>query len=441
MTHWQSCRQVPALPASERCVTGIRFATPRTCTVAVRTEPDEASRRTRILHVVHRFGVGGMENGVVNLINGLPPEFAEHIVVALTEVDAAFARRVRRTDTRFIALDRPPGQTARIFPRLYRLVRELQPTIFHTRNVGTLETQLVAWWAGVPVRLHGEHGWDVADLIGTNRRLHRLRRLMRPFVHRQIALSAPTHRYLAQRVGVPADRISEICNGVDVNRFAPASDRAALRIRLTLPGTSADTFLVGAVGRLAAVKNLPLLLRAFALARTRSDGFRHSARLVLVGDGPERRALAGLIEELALESCCHLAGARDDVPQWLQALDLLCLPSLAEGISNAILEAMASGVPVVATDVGGNAELIRNGMTGWLVPSQDVEALTTRLLAGFADRSTLVRAGAAARQLAVTQFSLERMISTYHQVYLAQLRAAGIVSAAKSFRGSDHQHT
>jgi len=371
-----------------------------------------------------------MENGIVNLINGLPEAFAEHVIVALTDVDPAFARRIRRPDTRFIALQRPPGQTARIFPQLYRTVRRLHPAIFHTRNVGTLETQLVAWLARVPVRIHGEHGWDVADLVGTNRRLHRLRRLMRRFVHRQIALSAPTHRYLAERVGVPAGRISEICNGVDVDRFRPATDRTSLRARLELSDGPVDGFLVGAIGRLAAVKNLPLLLHAFALARTRSADFDRAARLVLVGDGPEHAMLRALVSELGLVEHCRFTGARDDVPQWLQALDLLCLPSLAEGISNAILEAMASGVPVVATDVGGNRELIRHGETGWLVPSGDAGALAARLLAGFADRRTLEQAGCAARRLAVTQFSLERMIGAYHQLYLAQLRAAGIAPGA-----------
>lgn len=388
----------------------------------------------RILHVVHRFDVGGMENGVVNLINGLPEDFAEQCVLVLTASNPVFAARIRRSNVRIIELHRPPGPTVRIFPRLYHLLRQLRPTIVHTRNVGTLETQVVAWLAGVPIRIHGEHGWDVADLIGTNRKLHRLRRVMRHFVHQQIALSAPTRHYLTERVGVPVDRISEICNGVDIGRFRPPEDRAAIRAALDLPALSRNGFLIGAVGRLAAVKNLPMLLHAFAQARTRNAGFERSARLVLVGDGPERSALADLVRTLRLDAVCRITGARDDVPHWLQALDLLCLPSLAEGISNAILEAMATGVPVVATDVGGNGELIRDGQTGWLVASGDADTLAARLLACFTDRGALATAGAAARRLAVTQFSLERMIDAYHQTYLAQLRRAGVLPVSKTFR-------
>ena len=388
-----------------------------------------AAVRPLIAHVVHRFDVGGMENGLVNLINRLPADFADHCVIALTEANPGFAARIRRPGVRVHELHRPAGQTARIFPRLYRLLRSLRPAVFHTRNAGTLETQLVAWAAGVPVRIHGEHGWDMADLAGANRKLLTMRRVMRHFAHHQIALSSPTARYLTERVGVPAARVTNICNGVDTARFVPPENRAAVRARLAPQALAPAAFVVGAVGRLSGVKNLPMLVDAFALVAGRNADFARQARLVLVGDGPERQALAEQLARLQLTHCTLLAGAQDNVPDWLQAQDLLCLPSLAEGISNAILEAMASGLPVVATDVGGNAELVEDGHTGCLVPSGDPAAMAGRIEAYFTDRTRLAAHGEAARRLAVTKFSLDTMVNAYHRVYMEQLIRAGALPA------------
>ena len=400
-----------------------------------------AAARPLIAHVVHRFDVGGMENGLVNLVNRLPADFANHCIIALTEANPGFATRIRRPGVRIQELHRPPGQTARVFPRLYRLLRDLRPAVFHTRNAGTLETQAAAWLARVPVRIHGEHGWDVGDLGGTNRKLLLMRQAMRHFVHHQIALSGATARYLIERVGVPASRVTDICNGVDTERFAPPQDRAALRARLDPDVLGPDTFAVGAVGRLSGVKNLPMLVDAFGLVAGRKPEFARQARLVLVGDGPDRQALCSRIEALGLADRTLLAGARDDVPEWLQALDLLCLPSLAEGISNAILEAMASGLPVLATDVGGNAELVEDGVSGRLVPSEDVAALAEGIEAYFTDRATLAAHGAAARRLAVTKFSLDTMVNAYHRVYVEQLIRAGVLPARAAQRADPGLHT
>lgn len=377
--------------------------------------------RPLIAHAVHRLDIGGMENGLVNLINGLPEGFADHAVIAFTEISTDFARRIRRPGVRLLALHKPPGQTARILPRLWRELRRLRPSIFHTRNLATLEGQTAAWLAGVPRRVHGEHGWDVGDLDGSSPGPLRLRRCLRPLVHHQVALSEPIRRYLTSRVGVADIRVSRICNGVDTERFAPCADRAGTRTRLAGAALPADAFVVGAVGRLAAVKNLPMLVEAFAIARERDDRFRRQARLALVGDGPQRAELQALVERHGLAGHTWFAGAREDIPDCLAMLDLLCLPSLAEGISNTVLEAMACGVPVVATAVGGNAELIEEGASGWLVASGDVPALAERLLRCLADPAALHAAGRAARARAVTQFSLATMLAGYHAMYAGML--------------------
>lgn len=375
-----------------------------------------------IAHVVYRFDVGGMENGLVNLINTLPAGMADHLVIALTESNANFAARIVRPGVKIVEVHKPPGQTLFILPRMIRTLRALRPAIVHTRNVGTLEIQLAAWLAGVPHRLHGEHGWDMSDLDGTNRKMLWLRRAMAPFVQHQIALSDATVSYLVRQVGIPAHEVTNICNGVDVDRFSPAE--SLQDARTSLPGWpfSPDTFVVGAVGRLAAVKNLPMLINAYSAACAGNPEFRQHARLVLIGDGPELAATRSALRQAGVENGCWLAGARSDVPACLRALNVLCLPSLAEGISNTVLEAMATGLPVIATDVGGNGELVLDGETGFLIPSGDIRTMAAKIEQYFIAPATRERHGAAARRRAVTKFNLKSMVDQYHAVYARLLQ-------------------
>jgi len=151
-----------------------------------------------IVHVVYRFGVGGLENGIVNLVNRMPVHRWRHAIVALTDISAEFARRIERSDVGFVALKKRPGHLVRDYPRLYRLFKELAPAVVHTRNLAALEAVVPAWGAGVPVRIHGEHGWDMQDPAGKRRRYRQLRRIYRPFVSRYVALSHHLEDYLEE---------------------------------------------------------------------------------------------------------------------------------------------------------------------------------------------------------------------------------------------------
>jgi len=376
---------------------------------------DSAIRDPRplIAHVVYRFDVGGLENGVVNLINGLPRESYRHAVVALTDV-TDFRKRIRRDDVRFVALNKQPGHGFRLFPRLHRLFRELRPTIVHTRNMAALEASVPAWLAGVPVRVHGEHGRDIGDLDGTNRRYQRICRLYRPFVTQYVALSKDLERYLRSDVGVDSRRITQIYNGVDTARFSPAGGGRA-RVE-GCPFTDAGLWLVGTVGRLQQVKDQVTLAEAFVRAVRRSpDGT--ALRLVVVGDGPLRARVEKVLDGAGLRELAWLPGARNDVPEILRGLDCFVLPSLAEGISNTILEAMACGLPVIATRVGGNPELVEDGVTGRLVPPVNAEAMATALYRYFDDPALARGHGQAGRHAVQQRFSLDRMVADYQSLY------------------------
>ena len=374
-----------------------------------------AIRETRplIAHVVYRFDVGGLENGVVNLINGLPRESYRHAVVALTDV-TDFRKRIRRDDVRFVALNKQPGHGFRLFPRLFRLFRELQPTIVHTRNMAALEASVPAWLAGVPVRVHGEHGRDMGDLDGTNRRYQRVRRLYRPFVTHYVALSKDLEQYLDRHVGVDSRRIAQIYNGVDTARFSPATDGRA-RIE-GCPFTDDDLWLVGTVGRLQQVKDQVTLAEAFVRA-VKHGPARTPMRLVVAGDGPLRARVEKVLDAAGMRQLAWLPGARDDVPDILRGLDCFVLPSLAEGISNTILEAMACGLPVIATCVGGNPELVEDGVSGRLVPPVNAEAMAAALYRYFDDSALARSHGQAGRNAVLQRFSLDRMVADYQSLY------------------------
>ena len=386
-----------------------------------------ADVRPLLVHLVYRFDTGGLENGVVNLINHLPAPAYRHAVVALTEVVPSFAQRIQRDDVAYYSLHKPAGHGAKLYPRLAQLFRQLRPAIVHTRNLAALECQVPAWWAGVPVRIHGEHGRDVDDLDGTRRRYQWMRRAYRPFVQQFVALSRDLAGYLHQQVGVPERRIAQIYNGVDIERFYPApGGRAALA---GSPFNDPSLLVIGTVGRMQTVKAQTQLARAFIRTVELQPALRSRLRLVMVGDGPLRAEAQALLNAAGLADLAWLPGERADVPDVMRGLDCFVLPSLAEGISNTILEAMASGLPVLATDVGGNAELIVAAQTGELVPATDVAAMAAALLRLAADPVRATALGRAGRQRVVQHFSLPAMVGAYQALYDRLL--AGRVATAR----------
>jgi sugar transferase (PEP-CTERM/EpsH1 system associated) len=333
--------------------------------------------------------------------------------MALTEV-TEFRRRIQRDDTVFVSLHKPPGQGLWQYPVFLRHLARLQPAVLHTRNLGTLEFQLPAAWAGIRARVHGEHGRDIDDLDGSSRRHRWLRRAYQPFVHRFIALSPDLQEYLLGPIGVAKDKVSQIYNGVDASRFTPASGREVVA---GCPFGQPQEWIVGTVGRMQAVKAQTLLARSFVAALQREPALRARLRLVMIGDGPLKAESQAILDAGGVSDCAWLPGERSDVPELMRGFDCFALPSLAEGVSNTILEAMASGLPVVATRVGANARLVREGLTGRVVPPDDPQAMAAALielaLAPVAARAM----GSAGRELVLDQFSMASMAGSYQAVY------------------------
>lgn len=359
-----------------------------------------------------------MENGLINLVDGLPESEFRHAIACIEDF-SDFRQRLRRTDVEVIALDRSRVGIWQVRRRLFALCRRLRPAIAHTRNLSGLDALLPARLAGVPIRVHGEHGWDVDNLRGDRWKPALLRRLHSPLVTRYITVSRHLQRYLVQRVGIAESRITHICNGVDTVRFAPAAERPLVLLPPHLRGE--PLFVVGTVGRAQAVKDQATLLRAVARAVAGEPGLRAAMRVAIVGGGPLLEELRTMASALGIADIAWLPGAMEGVPEILQLFDVFAMTSLAEGISNTVLEAMATGLPVLATRVGGNTEIVEDGAWGRHFEPQDVDALAG-LLIQYARDPALRRAhAAAARQAALTRYALPVMVERYRQTYASLL--------------------
>lgn len=382
------------------------------------TAPFRAEKPLHIVHLVWSFRTGGLENGVVNLINQLDHSRFRHSIVCLTDYDPQFYSRIQHPAVSIYSLHRKPGKDLRSYWRCYKLLKTLQPDICHSRNLAALEYQLPAWLAGVPYRIHGEHGWDVGDLAGSNQKYVMLKRLFRPLISQYISLSHEGADYLRHQVKVPQHKLHIICNGVDTGKFS-----AAVATPELLPEAIRHASVIfGSIGRMAEVKNHTLLADAFIRLCQQHPAFREQIALVIIGDGPFRQPIQQKLEQAGLADRCWLPGNRDDIALLMPCFSAFVLPSLAEGISNTILEAMACNVPVIASKVGGNPELVTEGVTGWLFPNNDKAALIARLQQCAQQPDLLKRLGHQARLRAEHQFSLQQMASRYAGLYLASLQ-------------------
>jgi sugar transferase (PEP-CTERM/EpsH1 system associated) len=369
-----------------------------------------------VAHIIYRLGVGGLENGLVNLINNMPADAYRHAIICLKD-STDFKQRLTRNDVEVHELHKQDGQDWHSFVSMYRLLKRLKPSIAHTRNIGPMEYQLSALVAGVRYRVHGEHGWDVVnDPDGSNVKYQWVRRVLKRFIHRFIPLSRNLESYLLEKIHVSPRKIVRIINGVDTKIFYPRTSPKRLPSDCPFAVHETDT-VIGTIGRMHAVKDQITLVKAFILACQQQPELRNRLKLVIVGDGPLRAEALALLDAVALSEQAWLPGERGDVADIYRNLDVFVLPSLSEGISNSILEAMACGLPVIATDVGGNSELVVDGVTGFLVPANDPEAMAAKILSYAHDAKTLQQHGVHGLQRVLEYFSLVAMVANYQAVY------------------------
>ena len=373
-----------------------------------------STHKPLIAHVLFRLGTGGLENGLVNLINTLPDDSYRHVVICMTDY-TEFRNRINGSTVQVYCLNKKPGQDFKVYLRLWRLLRKIKPDILHTRNLSALEAQLPGLLAGVKCRIHGEHGRDIDDVDGTHWRYVLLRRWFRPLVQRYIPMSKDLEGWLIKQIKVPVTKISQVYNGVDIKRFN-VNDTKPLSI-LPSDFRAPERLLIGTVGRLDPVKDQLTLVQAFIHLIKTTPELSHQVRLIIVGNGVLLSPLQIVVRDANIDHLVWFTGERHDVADIMQTLDLFVLPSINEGISNTILEAMASALPVIATDVGGNPELVVDGQTGYLVSKQDPIAMAEAFKCYLLEPELLRLHGQAGRSRVVSMFSLSRMMADYRAIY------------------------
>lgn len=367
-----------------------------------------------VVHIIFALGTGGLENGLINLINHMPANRYRHAIICLTETQG-FESRIQRPDVKIFSLHKKAGHDFPVYWRVWKVLWALKPQIVHTRNFVALESQIPAFFIPGTKRVHGEHGRDMQDLHGQNKKQQLVRQIIQPLVHQYITVSKDLKRWLIDDVRLPERKIKQIYNGVDSELFFP---RVGIKPQKAPPSFLPDNgIVVGTVGRLAEVKNQLLLVDAFISVLSQHPDLKTSLRLILVGDGPMRNKIQSRIDAAGISDLVWLAGGRDDVPELMRLFDIFVLPSLAEGISNTVLEAMSSGMPIIATNAGGNPELVDDGINGYLVEPKDPGALASVIKKMLdAPDSTASMGQESLCQIQET-FSWEKMVDNHLSVY------------------------
>jgi len=259
------------------------------------------------------------------------------------------------------------------------------------------------------------HGKLLSDLDGIPVRRRCIQRFFAPFCDAILTPSKEMQRDYSHTFGIDPHRITVIYNGVNSSIFRPATDRADSR---SIFGFASSDIIIGCVARFDPVKNLTGLIKAFNLC---TEEFPY-LRLLLVGDGEQMEEIQSLVSNLNLDEYVTLTGLRTDIPRCLQVMDIYVQPSFYEGTSITILEAMGVGLPIIATDVGGTPEIVRDGKSGILVRAGDNIELGKALKTLVVNESKRHEMGKAGRVIVKNKFSLESMISAYEKFFL---RVAG----------------
>ena len=360
----------------------------------------------RILHVVNSLDPGGMENGVVNMAHALE-NCGYEMHVACLERRGAFADRLPHP-ARVEVLGKRGGFSPRAVLRLARAIRRLRPDVVHSHNLGALIYTALATGGGrLATVIQGEHSQFTPEDL-TPRRLRQRHSLYRAC--RAIHTVAHPMRDELLGLGFPAEKITVIPNGVDTTRFVPG-DRHASRRSFGLP---ADALCLGIVGRFGPFKRHAVLLDAFDAIAPRFS----AARLVLAGTGgSEEAAVRTRAEGSPHAARIHWLGFQSDPSLCYRALDLLVIPSVNEGLSNVALEAMSSGVPVLANLGCGHEHIFTSGQEGLIADLSTPALLTTELSALLAAPERLVDFGEKARTRILGYFSLGSMADAYAALY------------------------
>lgn len=357
-----------------------------------------------VLHLCESSDTGGAESVLISMVEGIDKNRYRSLVCLLNDGWLKVELEKRRIET--VVIPQPRSLDLRWLLEVRRLLKDRDIHVMHSHEFATnVYASVLSWFTGIPVvaTAHGK------NYYGEKWR----RRVAYRFVARQsamVAVSDDLKRFLVRQVGIPPSNIRVIHNGIDLGRYAVQERARALRKEL---GLSSDQRVVGTVANLFAVKGQTYLLRACrAVARVFPN-----LVLLVAGEGEQLAPLEKEASDLGIADKVKFLGFRSDVPALLQEMEVFILPSLSEGLPLSVLEALALQKPVVATHVGGIPEIVEDGVTGYLVPPRNPEALAERIILLLSDPQTAARFGEVGRKRVEEAFGLEQMIRNYQSLY------------------------
>jgi len=369
-----------------------------------------------IVHLVHSLEGGGTERTLVSLLRSFTARSFRHIVVTQRDAGELSSSLPGRVACRPLAVR---GRSRWAWLELGRLMRQWKTTVVHARNTGCWMDAIMAsrLTPGVQLLL-GFHGLDTCAPFS-----RRQRRSARWGLHsgaRFVSVSFTGRRQLEEQAGIPSSRIDVLPNGVDLTRFETVDPATRDRTRGCWH-VDDTTFAVVTVGSLTPVKRHDILIRAFARAVKVIDNMR----LFVVGDGPLRASLVELARVENVGNRVIFTGTRRDVPAVLAGMDAYVCSSESEGMNNALLEAMAAGLPIIASGVGDNGLVIRDGIEGRIVEPGSCTSFANALVLLCREKALRLRFAAAARERA-REYEFSQTVSAYERYYRA---------ASQSFAG------
>lgn len=374
-----------------------------------------------VVHLVEALDGPSLAGGLIDLIRHLPAGRYRHAILCLRE-RGEYQGELRAHGVEIVNLHRRDGRDPLFYLRMFRALRTLRPDLIHTRDRKGLPAQLVAALAGVRLRVHAEHGdGSTEDQAGLGARI--LRRLLCPLIDHFIAASSGLEQWLIEAIGAEPARVSQIAHGVDSVQFHPRLGPAAA---VGPAGFMQDgAFVIGSSGRIDEASGHAVLVEAFLRLIASPHPAHARLRLLILGDGPARAHCQAMLNRAGAAARAWLPGARADLPQLLRAMDLFVLPASTQDRSSAILQAMASGLPVVAAADGTNTELVHSGFTGILVPPHSAELLASAIADYCRIPEMATRHGARARSQVIARHSMPAMARDYLAVYDVLLRREG----------------
>lgn len=365
----------------------------------------EEHKKTKLIFVNLSLNIGGIETLILEMCKRLDHDKYSPQVCVL-EKNGVLEGEFSSLGIPVDVVEKRGGFDISLIFRLAGYFKKARADIVHTHNHSVwLYGGLAAKWAGVRL-VHTEH----TSAHYNSKRWDRIERYLSYFTNRITTVSESVGRYMIEHERIAPSKIKVIHNGIDTQPYAVHSDPAKIRNELNI---KENDLIIGNVARLSLNKDHVTLLRAFRLIANSVP----QAKLLIAGEGALKKDLLDLRGELGLDHNAFFLGNRRDIPELLKSFDIFALSSIKEGLPITILEAMASGLPVLCTDVDGNPEVVTDNVTGFIVPARNPALFAQRGVELLTDKDKRIKMGEKGRERAANEFSFDKMISQYDALY------------------------